>query len=324
VAPGFIDLHTHVYWGGTSLGVDGVHTARQGGVTTLVDAGSAGPGNFAGFRKHVIEPSEPRIFAYLHISFAGIFAFSKRIMVGESQDMRLMSPDDAISVAREHRDTIVGIKVRVGRHTSGEAGLAPLDIALHAAEKLGLPVMAHIDDAPPTYEEAVARLRPGDVLTHCFRPLPNAPIAADGRVKAAVRDARRRGVLLDIGHGMGSFSFEVARRMFEAGFPPDTISSDIHILNVAGPVFDQATTLSKFLLLGMPLADVIRATTVNAATAIRRPELGTLRPGAAGDVTIFTIEKGRHEFVDSTGHKESAAERIAVAGIVLRGRHWHP
>src|SRR5579871_2214454 len=137
VAPGFIDLHTHVYWGGTSLGVDATDLARQSGVTTLVDAGSAGPGNFRGFFKHVIEPSEPRILAYLHISFAGIFAFSKRIMVGESGDLRLMSPADAVAVASEHRDVIVGIKVRVGRNASGSSGAVPLDIGLQAAEELG-------------------------------------------------------------------------------------------------------------------------------------------------------------------------------------------
>jgi dihydroorotase len=324
IAPGFLDLHTHVYWGGTSLGVDGADFARRSGVTTLVDAGSAGPGNFAGFLRHVIEPSEPRILAYLHISFAGIFAFSKEIMVGESGDMRLMSPEGAFAVADAHRDTIVGIKVRVGRLTSAGSGVAPLDVALAVAEKLGLPVMAHIDEPPPSYEEVLSRLRPGDVLTHCFRPFPNTPISEDGEVKPAVHAARRRGVLFDIGHGMGSLSFKVARAMLAAGFTPDTISSDVHVLNLAGPVFDQATTLSKFLHLGMPLAEVIRATTVSAAAAIRRPDLGSLRPGACGDATIFSLENGRHEFVDSVGDRETGSERIAVTGIVLRGRYWHP
>ncbi len=324
IAPGFLDLHTHVYWGGTSLGVDGADFARRSGVTTLVDAGSAGPGNFAGFLKHVIEPSEPRILAYLHISFAGIFAFSKEIMVGESGDMRLMSPAGAFEVADANRDTIVGIKVRVGRLTSDGSGAAPLDVALGVAEKLGLPVMAHIDEPPPSYEEVLERLRPGDVLTHCFRPFPNTPILEDGSVKPAVIEARRRGVLFDIGHGMGSFSFKVARAMLAGGFPPDTISSDVHVLNLAGPVFDQATTLSKLLHLGMPLAEVIRATTVSAAAAIRRPDLGTLRPGACGDATIFSLEKGRHALVDSVGDRETGSERIAIAGIVLRGRYWQP
>lgn len=324
VSPGFIDMHTHVYWGGTSLGVDAGDFARLSGVTTLIDAGSAGPGNFRGFLKHVIEPSEPRILAYLHVSFAGIYAFSKRIMVGESSDMRLMSPADALAVANEHRDVIVGIKVRVGRNASGSSGVAPLDIALQVAEELSLPLMAHIDEPPPSYEDVLARLRPGDVLTHCFRPFPNSPITGQGAVKTAVLEARKRGVLFDVGHGMGSFSFKTARAMLDAGFMPDTISSDVHALNLEGPVFDQATTLSKFLSLGTSLTDVIRATTANAAAAIRRPELGTLRPGSAGDATIFTVNDGNFTFIDSTGDRMNGNKKILIDGIVYNGHWWHP
>lgn len=324
VTPGFIDLHTHVYWGGTSLGVDAADFARRSGVTTLIDAGSAGPGNFKGFLKHVIEPSEPRILAYIHVSFAGIFAFSKRIMVGESSDMRLMSPADAVEVASANRDTIVGIKVRVGRNASGTSGVAPLDIARQVAEELSMPMMVHIDEPPPTYEDVLDRLRPGDTLTHCFRPFPNSPITGQGAVKPAVLEARKRGILFDVGHGMGSFSFKVARAMLDAGFMPDTISSDVHSLNLDGPVFDQATTLSKFLCLGTPLTDVIRATTANVATAIRRPDLGTLRPGSAGDATIFSVGDGSFPYTDSTGERINGNKRILVEGIALRGHWWHP
>jgi dihydroorotase len=324
VAPGFIDLHTHVYWGGTSLGVDPTDAARQSGVTTLIDAGSAGPGNFRGFFKHVIEPSEPRILAYLHISFAGIFAFSKRIMVGESGDLRLMSPADAVAIANEHRDTIIGIKVRVGRNAGGSSGVAPLDIALQVAAELGLPLMAHIDEPPPSYEDVLDRLRPGDVLTHCFRPFPNSPVTGQGSIKPAVVKARQRGILFDVGHGMGSFAFKTARAMLAAGFMPDTISSDLHILNLEGPVFDQTTTLSKFLNLGMPLVDVIRATTANAAATIRRPELGALRTGSAGDATIFSISEGRFPFIDSAGEQLIGSKKLKIEGVVLGGKWWHP
>jgi dihydroorotase len=320
VTPGLIDLHTHVYWGGTSLGIDAEEFCRTSGVTTSIDTGSAGPGNFAGFRKHVIEPSQVRILAYLHVSFAGIFAFSKRIMVGESGDLRLINPIDAVEVARAHRDTIVGIKVRVGRFASGDSGIAPLDIALQVADEAGLPLMAHIDEPPPSYEDVIARLRPGDVLTHCFRPFPNSPVTADGRPRPAVLAARERGVLFDVGHGMGSFSFDVARSMLGAGFPPDTISSDIHDLNIDGPVFDQATTLSKFLALGMPLSEVIRATTSAPGAAIRRPDLGTCRQGAIGDATVFTIDQGNHTYTDSTGQPLVSDKRIAVSGTIIGGR----
>src|ERR1700752_2772479 len=159
VPRGLIDLHPHVYGGGSSLGIDAEDFCRRSGVTTAVDTGSAGPGNFAGFRKHVIEPSEVRILAYLHVSFAGIYAFSPRVMVGESEEIRLMAPVDAVEVANANRDIIVGIKVRIGARTSGRSGAAPLDIALQVANEVGLPLMAHIDEPPPSYEEVIARLR---------------------------------------------------------------------------------------------------------------------------------------------------------------------
>ena len=150
VTPGLIDLHTHVYWGGTSLGIDAEDFCRRSGVTTAIDTGSAGPGNFAGFRRHVIEKSEVRILAFLHVSFAGIYAFSTRVMVGESEEIRLMAPLDAVEVASANRDLVVGIKVRVGAHASGRSGTVPLDIALQVADEVGVPLMAHIDHPPPS------------------------------------------------------------------------------------------------------------------------------------------------------------------------------
>jgi dihydroorotase len=324
VAPGLIDLHTHVYWGGTSLGIDAEDFCRRSGVTTAVDTGSAGPGNFAGFRKHVIERSQVRILAYLHVSFAGIYAFSQRVMVGESEELRLMAPIDAAAVANANRDIVVGIKVRVGARASGRSGTTPLDIALQVAEDIGMPVMAHIDEPPPTYEEVIARLRPGDVLTHAFRPFPNSPVSAQGAVRQAVIEARRRGVLFDIGHGKGSFAFKTARAMLANGFLPDTISSDIHALCINGPAFDQVTTMSKFLCLGMSLPDVIAASTVNAAFAVKRPELGSLKPGSVGDATVLSVKDGRFDYVDVVGEHLTGDRRIVSDGVVIAGRWWHP
>ena len=324
VSPGLIDLHTHVYWGGTSLGIDAEEFCRLSGVTTAVDTGSAGPGNFAGFRKHVIERSDVRILAYLHVSFAGIWGFSKTVMVGESEDMRLMAPAEAVAVAEANRDVIIGIKVRVGKHASGEQGAAPLGIAIQAAEEAGMPVMCHIDHPPPSYEEVLGMLRPGDVLTHAFRPFPNAPCTVQGKVKPAVLEARKRGVLFDIGHGKGSFAFKTARAMIANGFYPDTISSDVHVLCIDGPAFDQVTTMSKFLLLGMPLAEVIRATTTNAAFALKRPELGSLKPGSVGDATILSIKEGKFIYEDVVGERVTGDKKIIAEGTVIAGKWWHP
>jgi len=324
VTPGLIDLHTHVYWGGTSLGIDAEDFCRRSGVTTAIDTGSAGPGNFAGFRKHVIEPSAVRILAYLHVSFAGIYGFSKTVMVGESEELRLMAPAEAVEVADKNRDLIVGIKVRVGRHSSGTSGVAPLDIALQAANEVGMPLMCHIDFPPPSYEEVLERLRPGDVLTHAFRPFPNAPIDHQGKVKRVVQDARARGVKFDIGHGKGSFAYKTARAMLANGFYPDTISSDVHTLCIDGPAYDQVTTMSKFLCMGMPLNDVIAASTVNAGLALQRPELGTFKPGSAGDATILTVADGKFDYEDVTGEHMIGDKRILSEGVVLNGRWWHP
>ena len=324
VAPGLIDLHTHVYWGGTSLGIDAEDFCRSSGVTTAVDTGSAGPGNFPGFRKHVIERSAVRILAYLHVSHAGIYGFSNTVMIGESEDIRLMDPVTAAQVADANRDVIVGIKVRVGRHASGDQGVAPLDIALQVAEETGMPLMAHIDEPPPTYDDVINKLRPGDILTHAFRPFPNAPCTVQGTVKPAVLAARKRGVLFDIGHGMGSFSFKTARAMLANGFAPDTISSDVHALCINGPAFDQVTTMSKFLCLGMDLNDVINASTASAAFALKRPELGSLKPGSAGDATLLTVDEGSFDYVDVTGEHLNGNRRITSRGVVIAGRWWHP
>jgi dihydroorotase len=324
VTPGLIDLHTHVYWGGTSLGIDAEDFCRRSGVTTCIDTGSAGPGNFAGFRRHVIEPSAVRILAYLHVSFAGIYAFSKTIMVGESEEMRLLAPVEAAQVADANRDVIIGIKVRVGRHASGTSGAAPLDIALQVAGEVGLPLMCHIDHPPPSYEEVLARLRGGDVLTHAFRPFPNAPVDSQGRVKPEVLRARERGVQFDIGHGKGSFAFKTARGMLANGFYPDTISSDVHQLCIDGPAYDQVTTLSKFLCMGMPLDKVIAASTCNAATALKRHELGTLKPGSVGDATIISVQKGQFDYEDVVGEHMTGDQRIVSEGVVIAGRWWHP
>jgi dihydroorotase len=265
-----------------------------------------------------------RILAYLHVSHAGIYGFSKTVMVGESEDIRLMDPEGAVQTAERNRDVIVGIKVRVGRHASGDQGIAPLTVALQVAEETGLPLMAHIDEPPPSYEDVVDRLRTGDVLTHAFRPFPNSPATIQGTVRPAVLAARRRGVLFDIGHGMGSFSFRTARAMLANGFQPDTISSDVHALCINGPAFDQVTTMSKFLCLGMDLPSVIRASTVNAAFALKRPELGSLRPGSVGDATVLAIEDGNFDYMDVVGEHLEGHHRIASRGVVIGGKWWHP
>ena len=323
VTPGLIDLHTHVYWGGTAIGVDAVALARSSATATFVDAGTAGPGNFPGFRKHVIEPALPvRILPLLNLSFAGIFAFSHTVMVGECEDLRLLDLRECTRVAREHADLIVGIKVRVGRGASGASGIAPMDMALEVAEATGLPLMAHLDHPPPSRLDVMSRLRKGDILTHCFRPFPNAPSLPGGGVRPEVLAARDRGVIFDIGHGGGSCGFETCRAMLAAGFKPDVISSDVHILSINGPAFDLLQTLAKFHALGMGLSEVIACGTVNAGKAIRRPDLGTLKVGAVGEASVIEILDETTEHRDVLGEVISTDKRFVARGLVLDGKWW--
>ena len=324
VVPGLIDLHTHVYWGGTSLGVDAAEVARQSGTTTFVDAGSAGPGNFHGFRHHVIEPSPLRIIPFLNISFPGIFAFGASVMVGECADLRLLDLRECVRVIKANRDLIAGVKVRVGRNAGGASGAAPLDMALEVAEESGLPVMAHLDNPPPSRLEVLSRLRRGDILTHCFRPFPNAPVEGRGRVREEVLAARQHGVIFDIGHGSGSFGFRTAEAMLAAGFFPDVISSDVHSLSINGPAFDQLVTMSKFLSLGMELVEVIRASSAGPAAVLGRADIGRLEIGAAGDATLLELAEGEFDYRDVLGETRSGRWRLKAQGLVVAGRWWHP
>jgi dihydroorotase len=323
VTPGLIDLHTHVYWGGTSIGVDAVELARRSATATFVDAGTAGAGNLPGFRKHVIEPALPvRILPLINLSFAGIFAFSQTVMVGECEDIRLLDIKECVRAARENADLVVGVKVRVGRSASGSSGLTPLDMALEVAEAADLPLMAHLDHPPPSRVDVMSRLRPGDILTHCCRPFPNAPSGPHGGVRPEVLAARERGVIFDVGHGFGSCGFATSRAMLTAGFLPDVISSDVHVLSINGPAFDLLQTLAKFHALGMSLQQVVACATVNAARAIRRPELGSLKVGALGDASIFEVIDEPTAYTDVLGEVITGEKRFAARGLVLNGAWW--
>lgn len=320
VVPGLIDLHTHVYHGGTSLGVHPDRLARRAGVTTFVDAGSAGAGNFPGFHDHVIQPSRSRILAFLNISFSGIFGFD--VQVGECKDLALCDPSHALGRAKEFGDKIIGIKVRVGQNTSGANGVSPLEIAKQASDMLAKPLMAHIDRPPPSIEAVLQHLTSGDILTHCFRPFPNRPVAGDGTVRPEVLAARKRGVVFDTGHGKGSFGFETAIKMLENGFEPDVISSDVHTQCINGPAYDLLNVMSKFLALGMTLEKVVEKATIAPARAIDQSDIGHLSPGAKGDATIFHVETGRFQYVDTVGERMTADSRLVCDGLVIDGRFW--
>jgi dihydroorotase len=325
VLPGLIDLHTHVYWGGTFLGVQAEIVARKSGMTTAVDAGSAGASNIKGL-VHLVAPRSPvRILAFLNLSFTGIFADTGRITMGEAEDLRLLNLAHCVEGAKSYPHHVIGIKVRVGASSTAHLGAMPLHMGIRAAELAGnLPVMAHIGAGlPPRLEDIVDPLRRGDILTHCCTPKQNSPLNGERALRDCMIAARERGVIMDIGHGSGSFGFDVARRMLELGFAPDVISSDVHIQCIDGPAHDVLATMSKFLFLGLPLNDVVRAATAAPAAALRRSDLGTLAPGAAGDASLVEIRKGPVSFFDSIGNRLDGNRRFVSRGIVIGGRWWH-
>ena len=330
VTPGLVDLHTHVYWGGTMVGVKADEVSRESGVTTFVDAGSAGAGNFVGFKEHIIDRSRARIFAFLNISYPGLVAAIydpvNFVIVGETFDIRCAMVGPAVEVGRAYPDLVRGIKVRASLESSGDQGLKPVLIALQAGEALGKPIMVHINVPPPTRREMLSLLREGDILTHAFRGEPNSPLDGRGRVLPEMVEARERGVIMDLGHGGGSFSWQVAKKMLEQDFPPDVISSDIHLSHKVHtswpgmPVFNQPTTMSKMLSLGMSLDDIIRASTYTPAKVIGcEDELGSLREGSVADVAVFEVEEGRFEFSDWFNGKTVGGKKLTPFLTILGG-----
>ena len=316
VTPGLIDLHVHVYHGVADLSVEADPTCLGRGVTTAVDAGSAGANTFPGFRRHVVGESVGRILAFLNISAMGqIDPF-----LGELHDLRFADPERAAEVANANRDVVVGFKVRVSERLAGPNGLAGLERALEVGRATELPVMVHIGGTAFDIEEVLGRLGPGDVVTHAFTGWAPGIVTDVGRVVDAAREARARGVRFDVGHGAGSFSWAVAEAALEDGFRPDTVSSDLHRFNVAGPVHDLVTTMSKFLHLGFAVTDVIALATAAPAAALGRPELGRLAIGDEADVTLLRLEDGRFELHDAHGASRTARQRLVPVAVVRAGR----
>lgn len=315
VCPGLIDFHTHVYWG-DAWGINPDELGPRTGVTTFVDFGTAGPGNFEGFLKHVICRSKVRIFAFLHIAYTGLSGaiFEPRWLriVGELEDLRRALIGPVIEKAERYPEFIRGIKVRVSVEATGSNGVQALLLAKRTSEALGLPLAVHIGEPPPTCKEILPHLSKGDILTHSFRGPPNSLLDRRGRIIPEALEARERGVIFDVGHGQSSFSFQVAAQLIEHEFLPDIISSDVHAYNINGPVYNLPTTMSKFLAIGLDTDYIIRATTYMPAKAIGlENEIGSLQVGHEADITVVKLEEGNFTFHDVYGEKLRSRRRFA-------------
>jgi len=314
VCPGLIDFHTHVFWGG-AWGINPDEVGPRTGVTTFVDFGTAGPNSFVGFMEHVIKRSRVRILAYLHIAYNGlegaIYDPINLRIIGELEDLRRAAVAPAIQVGKGFSEIIRGIKVRASVEATGAHGIHAVLLARQVAEVLGKPLAVHIGEPPPTVQEILPLLRPGDVVTHMCRGPTNSLLDVHGQVIEEAKAARSRGVLFDVGHGQGSFSFEIAKALLAQAFFPDIISTDLHAYNIKGPVYDLPTTMSKFLALGLELPKIIKATTWTPAVALGLSRsLGALQEGYVADIAVLRIEQGTFYFQDSLGQQLEAFQRF--------------
>jgi dihydroorotase len=317
VTPGLVDIHVHVYPGVSHYGIDPDSTCLARGVTTACDAGSSGADTFEGLRRYVIEVVETRVLAFLNISTLGMIS----PLDNELENLKHANPERAISVCERNRDVIQGIKVRLTRSIVGGNGLEPLKLARRAAEALGIPLMVHVGDTPSPLGEILSEMRPGDLLTHCFHGRRHGILDERGGILPEAEEAIGKGIVFDVGHGVGSFSFEVARRALAVGLAPGTISSDLHFYNVNGPVFDLATTMSKFMLLGLPLDEVLAKTTSVPARLLGLSDrLGSLRKGFLADVAVFKLSRGDFEFEDSMHEKVRGDQKLEPVAVIRRGR----
>lgn len=329
VTPGLVDVHVHVYDGVAPLGIPADPTCIAKGVTTALDAGSAGAHTFPGLKKYVIRMVDTRVYALLNISLIGQSTLSTDNPHGELLDLRFVNAAMAIKTIEQNRDVILGLKIRLTGNITGPNDLKALAIAREAADAVKLPLMVHIGGSYSPVPQIVGMLKRGDVITHSFRGGPGGIVDDRFRVLPEVRRAMERGVLLDVGHGAGSFSFETAEKLMAQEIAPGTISSDVHQFNVNGPVFDLATTLSKFLHLKMPIEEVIRRATQNPAKAFAFPAgTGSLKVGTTADLAVFELRDGRFEFTDSLGGKRTGERKLfpvaTVKGGAIYGNSWLP
>ncbi len=319
VVPGLIDLHVHVNRGHDPFGIEPDPLCPAGGVTTLLDAGSAGSYSFEGFRRDVIDTAATRILALVNLSCIGLTAAN----LGELLDRRYADPAGVVRTIRENPHVAVGVKIRAGKHIigEGEAGWANFREAVAAARESETWLMVHIGESPMPIPQMLEHLQPGDCITHCFKGGSERVLDPEGRVFDAVVDAAKRGVVFDVGHGFGSFQWEVVEAALEQGFEPTTISTDLHAKNLHGPVYDMPTTMSKFLMLGVPLDRVIAMSTSKPAQVLNRAgDLGSLAVGTTADIAVLEPHEGKFVFTDSYRQTRIGRTLLTAGCTIRKGR----
>lgn len=348
VTPGLIDMHAHIFEGVTYWGVNADAIGSHSGVTTWVDAGSAGAMTLQGFRDYIIAPSKVKIYAFVNISTIGLVGQDYELTNPEYCNVAMLE-----RVVNHHRDFVVGIKLRAGR-SGGAQDLIPHKRARRAADLLDLPLMLHISTAPPDLETALSFLKPADILTHCYSGQTMKQIDDKGKILTAAKKAWDDGVFMDMGHGCGSLSFESAEALTSQGYWLDVISTDLHTPSIHGanlidplkgagdreisengdavnifyevegdgtPAFNLLTCIDKMLCIGMSFPDAIKATTSRPAKILGlSDQVGTLKPGACADIAGFVVDKGDTELIDIHGVVRHGKESVRNTFTVLDGR----
>lgn len=314
VGPGWVDLHTHVYDGMTSLSVPPDRVGLDAGVHIIADAGSSGSATVDGLVKYVRPSARTTMRAWLNIGSHGL------VDLVETAQRRLIDVGASIAAVDRHREFICGIKVRSSGLIVGEMGIVPLQLGAEVARASGLPLLVHIGEAPPPIDDVLELLQAGDVITHCYHgKSDNSPWKRDGAPNPALAGAFRRGVLLDVGHGAASFDFGVAERAIKAGFPPNSISTDIHIRNIDGPVHSLATTMTKLLACGMSLESVIVAVTAAPRRVLRMDDPWIVADGRVRHATVFRFSRTEREFIDAYGERRTSEREIVPVGTIVDG-----
>lgn len=296
VAPGFIDLHVHVFKDRTSLGIEADLVGVEQGVTTIVDAGSSGYENYKQFKELIVKNSKTEILSFLNISRKGLCEGISEL----ENPNNLMTFEEAEKIFTSEKN-IVGLKARMSSSVVKEQGIAPLQYARKLADQLEVPIMVHIGNPPPYLNEVFPLLQKGDIVTHAFHGKKHGILKEDNTMIPEALEALERGVLFDVGHGTASFSYRTITRFKERYSCPFTISTDIYIDNYVKPVGSLMKTMSKLLSIGYSLNDVVKSVTSRAAKAIGLTEQGTLNLGTRADLTIFTVNESEEDLVDSEG-----------------------
>lgn len=321
VTPGWVDLHTHVFRG-QETGIDPELVGPATGVTTMIDAGSAGAHLYEAFAATTLRDSIPRIRAFLNISTIGTTSI---LLAGELRQIDYIDEHACIDCVRRHPGQIIGIKVRASANVGAENTREALRRARRAADDVGLPLMVHVGPAPATISEVLAVLRPGDIMTHCFSGATDVPIARVDREEQLLDeslDAQRRGVIFDVGHGMGSFDARRVSAALNAGFLPNTISTDVWA-HAPSPLKTGGLphVANMMLALGLALEDTLARVTAAPAKAAGLDTIGvgSLQPGSPADIALFRLEHGPAEFEDPQGFRFSGDRSLKPMMTVQGG-----